>query len=57
MKFLRMILIFVLIPSAFVYHLFALMEIYSVTLSSLFLFTAITALLWTFYHPRRFRGK
>ncbi|KIL50204.1 hypothetical protein KP77_15790 [Jeotgalibacillus alimentarius] len=57
MKYIRLILLIVLIPSAFIYHLFALMEIYPVTLSSIMLFAAITAFLWTFYQPRRFKGK
>ncbi|MDZ5713001.1 hypothetical protein [Jeotgalibacillus haloalkalitolerans] len=55
MKLFRFILLIFLIPSAFIYHLFALLEIYPVTLSSLILFTTITVFLWTFYQPRRFR--
>ncbi|AJD90733.1 hypothetical protein JMA_14160 [Jeotgalibacillus malaysiensis] len=55
MKLFRYILLVVFIPSAFIYHLFALLEIYSVTLSSLFLFSSITLFLWTFYQPRRFK--
>ncbi|MFB1081362.1 hypothetical protein [Jeotgalibacillus sp. JSM ZJ347] len=55
MKLFRMLMLIMIIPSAFIYHLFALMEIYSVTLSSVLLFTSITVFLWTFYQPRRFR--
>ncbi|TFD97597.1 hypothetical protein [Jeotgalibacillus sp. R-1-5s-1] len=54
MKWIRLIMCIFVIPAAFIFHLLALLEIYSVFLSSLFLFLSILFFIWTFHYSKTF---
>ncbi|WP_227395758.1 hypothetical protein [Jeotgalibacillus aurantiacus] len=55
MKWIRLILCIFVIPVAFIFHLLALLEIYSVFISSVFLFLSILFFIWTFHYGRIFK--